>query len=163
MRKILALLLLICCTIAIANPMFKQELADSLILHLKADIINSESYYLINSRHAKLDSYLRQKLGDLSVDLRTEKDKASKSISYSVKEEVKLISRKSFLFSRKVQQTEFIAEAAIIDNKSSKIEQQINISKLEESPVEDGEITIWKSVLISLMAGTLIYSLWSIE
>lgn len=163
MRKLLLTLVLVCTSFVFATPVFQEEVADSLIVQIKEYLNSNESYYLVNSKQHKLDSYLLLSLSNLATDIRTDQDLATKSISFSITESITNVSKRSFLFSREIRQSEFLAEAKIIDNKTSKLEHHINFSKLEETPIQDGEITLWKSTLISLMAGTLIYSLWSIE
>lgn len=163
MRKSLVIILLICYSLGVANPLFNQEVADSLIFHLQEKLESKESYYLINSKDSKLDNYVLASLSKANLDIRNEQTLASKSIMYSVKEDITFNSKRSFLFSRQVTQTEYWAEAKVVDNQSSRIEHHINFSKAEESEVNDGEVVLWRSVLISLMTGTLIYSLWSME
>lgn len=163
MRKTMIILFLICYSLAIANPVFNQEIADSLIFHLKDNLSSNESYYLVNSNLPKLDNYLLEHLNNLNIDIRMDKDTASKSLLYSINEDMSIVSKRTFLFSRQVRQSEFLAEAKIIDNSSSKIEKHIDFSKVEVSSIEDGNVTLWKSVIVSLLTGTLIYSLWSIE
>lgn len=163
MRKILIILLLLCSSLLVAKSVFQKEIADTLISRLKDHIDNKESYYLINSNNSQLDSYLLSELSVFVFDLRTNQSLATKTISCSIAENLSYISKRSFLTSRQVAQSEYLAQAKIIDNASSRIEHNLNFAETKETPVQDGDIVLWKSLLISLMAGTLIYSLWSIE
>ncbi len=163
MRKLLVLILLFCYSVTMANPIFNQEVADTLISHIQVQLNSKESYYLINSKNHQLDSYILQEFIKESIDVRSDQTLASKSIFFSINEEVTYIPKKSFLFSRDAKQSKILAEAKVVDNLSSRIDYHVNFSKVEETSVNDGDVTLWKSVLISLMTGTLIYSLWSIE
>ena len=163
MKRLLIPLILLCTSLISAMPVFQKEVADSLIVQIEEYLNSDHSYYFSSSKQEELNSYILLSLSNFAIDIRTNQDLADKSISYSIKEKITLKSKKSFLFSRQIRQAEILAEAKIIDNKTSKIEHLINFSKVDESPVQDGDISLWKSTLISLMAGTLIYSLWSIE
>lgn len=169
MRKILISLILLCTSFAFAtpvvlgNPVFQQDVADSLIVRMKEYIDNNESYYLVNSKQQELDEYLLLNLSSFATDIRTNEDLATKSISYSMTKKTRYIPKNSFLFSREIEQSEVFAKAIFSDNKSSKIEHQVYFSRQNKPSVQDGEIALWRSALVSLIAGTLIYSLWSIE
>ena len=88
---------------------------------------------------------------------------ATKSIQPNIAKDVQIIKHRSFLFSRQIMQETYTATAEIVDNRTSQVQATMNYSQLVEEPIQDGGIVLWKSILISLVAGTLIYSLWSIE
>ena len=163
MRKIFILLLLTCSSILMAIPSFQQEVADSLISHLKKHIDINDNYYLITSSDQELNSYFKQNLNSMGIDMRIEQSQASKTIQYSITEDISYVTKRKFLFNRKVAIQKYTAEASLINNDSSKIEHYLTFSAEEESPITDGEISLWKPVLISIITGSLIYSLWSIE
>jgi hypothetical protein len=113
--------MLLCTSIIFATPVFQKEVADSLIAKIKEYINNNDSYYLVNSKQQKLDSYLLSNLSDFAPDIRTNQDLATKSISYSITENITYVTKSSFLFSRQMGQSEILVDAKFIDNKTSKI------------------------------------------
>jgi len=163
MRNLLIVFLLISFSFAMAISVFQQEVADSLVSQLSQQINSDDSYCLIPSDNQYLDSYIMQQINKLGADIRIDKSLASKLVHYSITSDISYLSKRSFLFNRQVKQEKYRGEAKIVDNETSQIEHYCEFSKIEESPFRDENITIWKPVLISLITGSLIYSLWSIE
>lgn len=163
MSKVLVLIFLLTAPLLVAQSFFQQEVADSLLSLILDSVESTESYYLINSGNSKLDTYIIHALGNNNVDLRMEQTLATKSIQPNIAKDVQIIKHRSFLFSRQIMQETYTATAEIVDNRTSQVQATMNYSQLVEEPIQDGGIVLWKSILISLVAGTLIYSLWSIE
>ncbi|MBI9030528.1 hypothetical protein JEZ13_00795 [bacterium] len=163
MRKIFITFFLLCSSFLFARTVFQAEIVDSLISQLENHLKSNESYYLITSENEHLDRYFKQKMLELGVNIYLDKAMASKSIQSTLTSEISFNSKRTLFFNRQIKEENYFAQALIIDNKSSKIEQELNFNKIQASPIPDGNISIWKPALISLIAGTLIYSLWSIE
>lgn len=163
MRSILILLLLCLTTLVIANPFYTEDIADSLFQQLKEASSPSFSYYLIPSGKTDLSEYLQSKLVESGRDIRLEQDLADKSIQIVTDKSSSIEKRKSFIFNRYWQTDKYSYKISIFDNKSSKIEHEIKQSFNRSEPMNDDEISLWQPLLISLITGTLIYSLWAIE
>lgn len=163
MKRIITILLLIYSSFILAIPSFNHEVADSLFQHLQTEIKLQDSYYLINSDNTKLKSYIQERLIALGTDLRTNPQLASKSIQVSLTSDISYKTKHSLIFSRQIQVENYHAQAIITDTTTSRIEKHINYTINKEETLKDGTITLWKPVLISLITGTLVYSLWSIE
>ena len=163
MNKIVILIFLLSTPLLVAQSFFQQEAADTLLSLILDNVESDESYYLINSKNRKLDTYFIHELRKESVDIRMEQTLATKSIHSNIFKDTKITKQRSFLFSRQTMQETYTATAEIIDNSSSQIQANLSFSHLIEEPVQDKSIVLWKSALISLVAGTLVYSLWSID
>ncbi len=163
MRRTIIILLLIYSSVILAQQQFNRDIADSLFTGLRNEIDFEESYYLINSDNSKFNFLAQRKLLEIGVDIRNRLDQASKSIQLTITSDISYEEKKSFLFSRQMQVQRYYGQALIINNDTSRIEKNISYSLSKKKPVKDGTITLWKPVLLSLFAGTLVYSLWSIE
>ena len=163
MNKIVILIFLFTTPLLVAQSFFQQEAADSLLSLILANIESDESYYLINSTNRKLDTYFIHELRANRIDIRVEQSLATKSIHPNIFKDVKIIKQRSFLFSRQSMQERYTATAEIIDNSSSQVQANLSFTHLVEEPMQDKDIVLWKSALISLVAGALVYSLWSID
>ncbi len=164
MTRIIAVIIGLLFTSALLAQITPQEeIADTLLTHLKSEISFKESYYLINSDNQEVNEHIQNELLKHGLDLRKDSQQASKSIQLEYENKVSFKEAKSFLFNRQVRIENYQVQAIIIDNNTSKIDSHITTNITKESPVKDGPISLWKPVLVSLLAGTLVYSLWSIE
>jgi hypothetical protein len=146
-----------------ANDINLSTMKDSLCAMIKPVLNNSYSYYLRDSEINTLNNKITQSLLESGFQVKSNKNSSDKTVEFDVRERQISKDRRSYIFSRTDNFTEFELSLRIIDSKTSSIEfTDSKIYSLKQEGSDDN-VSIWKPFIMTLITGSLIYSLWAIE
>lgn len=137
--------------------------ADSLAKFISPYLNSQESYFIQNNGFNKFSNQFIKNFLDENIDVKASGDFASKIINLELNKEIKTIKKRSFLFSRFYEDDLYSVDIKIINNNDNKIEFCNSTQFIIPQREEPKEIKLWTPLIISIITGTVIYSLWAIK
>ncbi len=138
-------------------------ISDSLFKYLKPYLLLEKDYYVVGSRDMDDSNQLIETLVSKGFSVVEKRDFADYSIEFDIKNKEFYQDRTSFLVSRKEKFQEINVSYKITEVSTEKIvilASKKNISKVDDA---SNKTSLWKPFALSLILGSLVYSLWAIE